>query len=50
MTQVAREKKIIPFDRPVHQDLGSPLVDHISMDGDCRCSAYLVCRASASVG
>ncbi|MBB5055522.1 anti-sigma-K factor RskA [Granulicella aggregans] len=34
MTQVAREKKIIPFDRPVHQDLGSPLVDHISMDGE----------------
>jgi anti-sigma-K factor RskA len=31
MTQVGREKKIIPFDRPMHQDLGSPLVDHISM-------------------
>jgi anti-sigma-K factor RskA len=34
MTQVGREKKIIPFDRPVHQDLGSPLVDHIAIDDE----------------
>ena len=34
MTQVSREKKIIPFDRPVHQDLGSPLVDHIAIDDE----------------
>ena len=31
MTQVAREKKVIPFDRPLHQDVGSPLVDHIEV-------------------
>jgi anti-sigma-K factor RskA len=34
MTQVGRERKIIPFDRPVHQDLGSPLVDHIAIEDE----------------
>jgi len=34
MTQVAREKKVIPFDRPMHQDVGSPLVDHIGVDSE----------------
>lgn len=31
MTQVAREKKVIPFDRPLHQDVRSPLVDRIEV-------------------
>lgn len=31
MVQVAREKKVIPFNRPLHQDVGSPLVDHIEV-------------------
>jgi anti-sigma-K factor RskA len=34
MTQVAREKKIIPFDRPIHQDIGSPLIDRIRVDDE----------------
>lgn len=34
MTQVVREKKVIPFDRPMHQDVGSPLVDHIAVDDE----------------
>lgn len=29
LTQVAREKRMVPFERPLHQDAGSPLVDHI---------------------
>lgn len=32
LTQVAREKKVVPIDRLIHEDSGSPLASHLFID------------------